>query len=450
MTMENFDFIIDYEFLNNFHIDTLREDIIIPLKKEGIFFDCICCEESILDFVKDTNIIRKKPLSKEQILFFLSEFEIRKRLYSLYQKALANQNSSGNYIGEFCNLLFEKAVEKRASDIHIETLDKTTLIRFRIDGILKIFFIFEKEFSLVLSSYIKMLSKLDITQRRVPQDGSFSIEIENKKTDFRVSSMPTIYGESVVIRVLDNLTILKKLEHLGFSPNIYKQMKESLKLSSGLILIAGPTGSGKSTTLYSMLNELNEENKKIVTIEDPVEYKMKYIQQVEVNEDLGVDFKKVLRNVLRQDPDIILIGEIRDEISLSIALQASLTGHLVFASIHATNSIETFSRLKDLNANTYLLSSCLKYIYSQRLVLRVCKKCKNIGCKVCNYSGFYGRDSIAEVLKVDENISSLIMQNKDIKEYLKQIDFKSMLEDGKDKVSNNLTTLEEVYKVIDV
>ncbi|WP_320034784.1 ATPase, T2SS/T4P/T4SS family [Halarcobacter sp.] len=215
-------------------------------------------------------------------------------------------------------------------------------------------------------------------------------------------------------------------------------------------MVAGPTGSGKSTTLYSILNELNQENKKIITVEDPVEYKIKHIQQVEINESLGIDFKTILRNILRQDPDIILIGEIRDKTSLDLALQASLTGHLVFASIHANDTLETITRLKDLEANEYLLCSSLKYIYSQRLVLKICKECNNKGCKKCNFTGFYGRCTIAEILKVEKDIFSYILDNKDIETYLKKIDFKSMLDDGKEKVKENIITLDEVYKAINV
>lgn len=262
--------------------------------------------------------------------------------------------------------------------------------------------------------------------------------------------MPTIYGESIVIRVLSNLTIAKDIKSLGFSDHIYNKIKESISLSSGLVLVAGPTGSGKSTTLYSILNELNQENKKIITVEDPVEYKMKHIQQVEINESLGIDFNTILRNILRQDPDIILIGEIRDKTSLDLALQASLTGHLVFASIHANNTLETITRLKDLKANEYLLYSSLKYIYSQRLVLKICKECNNKGCKKCNYTGFYGRCCIAEILKIDKRLSPYILENKNVETYLKEIDFKSMLNDGEEKVKENITTLDEVYKAIDV
>ena len=440
--------IIDYNLVDSFDIDFLRENLILPIKKDGIFFDIFSCIESDIDLLKNGNIIREKRLKKESILFFLDDIQRRKKLFTLCENSIINEENSINYIEEFFKILIKKAVETRSSDIHIESVENSLVIRFRIDGNLKVFYTFKKDFLKVISSYIKMISKLDITQNRAPMDGRFSLYLIDKKFDFRVSTMPTIYGESIVIRVLDNRTISKELEDLGFSKRVYNSIQEIKKLSSGLVLITGPTGSGKSTTLYSILKKLNKENKKIITIEDPVEYKIEQIQQIEVNEDLGITFQKVLRNVLRQDPDIILIGEIRDENSLAIALQASLTGHLVFASIHANNTIETLSRLKDLKADKFLLASCLRFILSQRLVLNICKKCALKGCKQCNYTGFNGRSCISEILNIDEKISSLIMEDKDIKTYLNSISFKTMLDDGKEKVNQGITTIEEVYKVI--
>ena len=296
-----------------------------------------------------------------------------------------------------------------------------------------------------------MISKLDITMSRLPMDGRFSLYVKSYKYDFRISTMPTISGESIVIRVLDNKTIKKSIEELGFSKNIYGEVENIVNLTQGLVLVSGPTGSGKSTTLYSILKKLNKENKKIITIEDPVEYKLEQTQQISVDEELGLSFSSILRTVLRQDPDILLIGEIRDTDSLNIALQASLTGHLVLASIHANDSLETLSRLIDLKADNYLLSSSLKYIISQRLVLNICQKCSKKGCEICNFTGYYNRSSIAEIIKVDETLSSFIFKNeelKNIKGYLKTQGFRSMLDDGKKKVDEGITVLEEVYKVI--
>lgn len=229
------------------------------------------------------------------------------------------------------------------------------------------------------------------------------------------------------------------------------KLKQSLKLTQGLILISGPTGSGKTTTLYSILKELNCEDKKIITVEDPVEYKIESINQVPINPKIGLSFEVVLKNILRQDPDIIFIGEIRDRFSLDIALQASLTGHLVLASIHSNSAVETITRLIDLQADPFLISTTLKLIMAQRLVLNYCKFCEANGCEKCNYTKYYDRSNIAEILKVDEKISSLIFKKADInefKEYLKAINYQTLLDDGKLKVNQNLTSIEEIYKVV--
>ena len=451
--MKIFNEIIDYSCFKEFDINKLRDALILPIKYDGIYFSCFICEESALDTLDVKELVKSKSLEKEEILFFLSDIEKRIQLYDLSKKSKNSETTNDTFIEKFFFILINKAIETRTSDIHIESASSNMLIRFRIDGRLKIFYIFEKEFLQVLSSYVKLLSKLDITMSRLPMDGRFSLDINAYKYDFRVSTIPTISGESIVLRILDNKNIKKSIKDLGFSKNIYKEVENITKLSQGLVLITGPTGSGKSTTLYSILKELNSQDKKIITIEDPVEYKVEQVQQISVNEELEFSFDNILRRVLRQDPDILLIGEIRDSSSLNIALQASLTGHLVLASIHANNSLETITRLINLQANRYLLSTSLKYIISQRLVLNICSNCKNEGCEICNFSGFYNRSSIAEVLKIDENLSSYIFANKSndvINEYLKTTSFKSMIDDGKQKVEEGLTTIDEVYKVINI
>ncbi|MDN5079520.1 GspE/PulE family protein [Aliarcobacter butzleri] len=335
--------------------------------------------------------------------------------------------------------------------MHIEMYKNLVLFKFRVDGRLKIFFTFEKEFFKSISSYIKLISNLDMTQIRLPQDGRYSLSIEDKKYDFRVSTMPTLEAESIVLRILDNKNIDKNLLTLGLTESLLHKLKQSLKLTQGLILISGPTGSGKTTTLYSILKELNCEDKKIITVEDPVEYKIESINQVPINPKIGLSFEVVLKNILRQDPDIIFIGEIRDRFSLDIALQASLTGHLVLASIHSNSAVETITRLIDLQADPFLISTTLKLIMAQRLVLNYCKFCEANGCEKCNYTKYYDRSSIAEILKVDEKISSLIFKKADInefKEYLKAINYQTLLDDGKLKVNQNLTSIEEIYKVV--
>lgn len=446
---EIFEKVIDYSLFQIFDKELLLKSLIVPIKKEGIYFEYFSCKESDYSLLNLQVIPREILITKDEINFFLSDFDLRKKLFNLSISSQKNNDNETNHLDEFFYSFINKAIVSRVSDIHIETMTKALCIRFRIDGSLKLFYTFEKNFMKSLSSYIKMISKLDVTNFRTAMDGRFSLYIKEEKYDFRVSIIPTINGESIVIRILDNKTVSKEINKLGFSKNILDSFDEIKKIRQGLVLITGPTGSGKSTTLYSLLKELSSSSKKVITIEDPVEYKLELIQQIEVNEEIGLGFQTVLRNILRQDPDIILIGEIRDTTSLSIALQASLTGHLVLASLHANNCIESLSRLLDLKADRFLLSNSLKYIFSQRLVLNICKDCNKVGCSKCNFTGFYGRSSISEVLKIDENVSSKILNNESIKEYLKTLNFKTMYEDGLQKVKENITTLEEVLKVVE-
>lgn len=443
--------VIDYNFLNTFDIDILRETLVIPIKSDSIYFMCFICEESNISKVYTYSLIKSYKLSKKEILFFLSDIENRVKLFNLVLKSKESEDIDHTFIEEFFDVIIQKSIDLRTSDIHIESLEDSMLIRFRIDGCLKVFYVFEKDFFSVLSSFIKLMSKLDITQTRLPQDGRFTKEKDKKSYDFRVSILPTINGESIVIRILDNINIKKNIKDLGFSNHIFMNLKKITTLKDGLVLISGPTGSGKSTTLYSLIKEFDFETKKIITIEDPVEYKISQVQQVHLNSDIGLGFNTVLKNILRQDPDVILIGEIRDKYSLDIALQASLTGHLVLASIHANNSIETLSRLIDLKADSYLLSTTLKYIISQRLVLNICKYCKKNTCEKCNFTGFLGRSSLCEVLKIDEHVASMIFEKKqkyEISKYLENTNFISMLDDGKEKVKKGFTSIEEVFKVV--
>ena len=443
--------IIDFSLFEKYDKEYFIKNKIIPIFEDNIYLKVAVCRSSNLNTIKDDfkKLINFIEIDELELLFILNHLDKKIRLYDLSKKSIS-QNSYEKNVQIFLEELLFFAIDLRASDIHIEKYKELVLFKFRIDGRLKIFFAFEAEFIKFISSYIKLISKLDMTQVRLPLDGRFSLNYENKKFDFRVSTMPTIDGESIVLRVLDNKNIDKNLQTLGLSLNLLEKLTESLKLTQGLILISGPTGSGKTTTLYSILKELDSEDKKIITVEDPIEYKIDSICQVPINNKIGLSFDLVLKNILRQDPDIIFIGEIRDKFSLDIALQASLTGHLVIATIHANSAVETISRLFDLQADPFLISSSLKLIMAQRLVLNYCKNCNSLGCKKCNFSRFYGRSSIAEILRIDEKLSSLIFKKvdiNDIKEYLKTINFKTLLEDGKEKVKQNITSLDEVYKV---
>ncbi len=444
--------LIDYSLFDIYDQEYLCNSLIIPLFQDDIVLKVAICKESNLVEIntKFNTALSYCEFEKQELLFFLSNLDIRKKFYKLGEKII-HSNSSDNSLEIFFNDLLSFCISKRASDIHFEVTKSFTNVRLRIDGKMKIFFVFKKELFRFLSSYIKLISNLDITQVRIPMDSRFSLELNDKNFDFRVSTMPTINSESIVLRILDKTNINKDLNSLGFDFKILEELKKILSLTQGLILITGPTGSGKTTSLYSILKELKSEEKKIITVEDPVEYKIEDISQISVNNKIGLSFEVILKNILRQDPDVIFIGEIRDKFSLDIALQASLTGHLVIATIHANSAIQTITRLIDLKADPFLLSTTLKYVLSQRLVLNYCKECTNKGCPKCNFTKFYDRSSIAELLKIDDSISSMIFkkaQLNEIEKYLNSIGFRTILEDGLDKVNNGITSIDEVYKVI--
>ncbi len=447
--------VIDYDLFSVYEKEYFLKNKIIPIKEDDISLNLLVSKESNLNSVNSdfNKVLKYTEINTNDLLFLLSFLDIKIDLYTSAKNIVSlKKDEEKKSVEKFLFLLISFSIKTRTSDIHIEQYDKTVLFRFRVDGKLKTFFSFSCELLKVLSSYIKLISNIDITQTRLPQDSRFSITLNNNETyDFRVSTMPTIDSESIVIRILDKKNINKRIEDLGLSSNIYSILKKSLKLTQGLILVTGPTGAGKTTTLYSILQELNSSEKKIVTVEDPVEYKIDSISQIVVNNKIGLSFEVILRNILRQDPDIIFIGEIRDKLSLDIALQASLTGHLVLASIHSNNSVETISRLMDLDADPFLISSSLKLILSQRLILNYCKFCEAKGCERCNYTKYYDRSCIAEAMRIDEKISSMIFKKEDInniKKYLKSIEFKTILDDGKEKVLLKITSIEEVLKVV--
>lgn len=441
--------ILDYIFINSFDINNLRNNLFLPIKKDNYFTKVALCENSSINQNSFPNQLIKEIVTyKNDILFCLSDFEIKLELYKLAKISIEEDEES--QIQKFLDILLKFAIEKKCSDIHIECEENSLKIRFRRDGVLKTFFNYDKKFYEQFSSIIKLISNLDITQKREPLNGRFEKTIESKRVDFRVSTMPTIYGESIVLRILDNTNTKKDLKSLGFDSFNLNKINNVIRKSNGLILVTGPTGSGKTTTLYSILNELNDNSKKIITIEDPIEYQIKGIQQVSINNEIGLKFNDVLKNVLRQDPDIIMIGEIRDTESLNIAIQASLTGHLVLSTLHTNDSISTLNRLFDLDAKPYLIASTLRAVIAQRLVLKICEYCKD-GCIKCNFTKFSGRISIFEVLEIDDDISFLINKkasNKEILELVKNKGFKTIFEDAKDKVALGLTTFDEVYKVI--
>jgi type IV pilus assembly protein PilB len=376
------------------------------------------------------------------------------------------------------NLIILRAVKEGASDIHIEPFGEETLkVRYRIDGILHDVMSLPRKLQLAVISRIKIMSDLDIAERRLPQDGRIQVNVTGRKINIRVSILPAVTGESAVLRILDPSSILLELDSLGFSPDILPKFTSLIKKPNGIILVTGPTGSGKSTTLYTTLNLLNSTEKKIMTIEDPVEYRLKGISQVQAKPKIGLTFAAGLRSFLRQDPDIMLVGEIRDKETAEIAVQAALTGHIVLSTLHTNDAPSSVIRLIDMGIEPFLISSSVIGIIAQRLVRRICPKCKKEikitpdvekildgyeinsnevtlyrgeGCPYCKNTGYKGRVAIFELMVISENIRDLISKNASTGK-LREAAIKEgmclLKDDGIKKVCEGTTTIDEVLRV---
>lgn len=375
------------------------------------------------------------------------------------------------------NRLILNAVEIRASDIHFEPFEHEFVVRYRIDGILHEVDSPPHRLHAAIISRVKIMAKLDIAERRLPQDGRIKLKISDKEIDFRVSTVPTVYGESLVMRILDRDTLVLDLEKLGFPEQILKKYHELISQPYGMILVTGPTGSGKTSTLYTTLAKINSPEFKIITLEDPVEYQLNGINQIQVNPKIGLKFTSGLRAIVRQDPDIILVGEIRDKETADIAIQSALTGHLLFSTLHTNDSCGAISRLLDMGVENFLLSSTLLGVLAQRLVRVICPFCKEQtlpeerliksmgidkdqadrlsfyqgkGCEECRHTGFRGRIAIFEFLLIDEEIRKEII-NRSSTETIKKTALKKGLftlrQDGWEKVKLGQTTISEVLRV---
>ena len=368
---------------------------------------------------------------------------------------LAVQNVfSSNLSGEvqavkFVNELLELAVKQNASDIHIEPLETVTRIRLRIDGLLCTAVEVLRSNHSAIVSRIKIICGMDIAEKRLPQDGRVEVEVGSSKVDLRVSTLPVINGEKVVIRLLEKSQKLLELEALNFSESNLKIYKQLINSPHGIILLTGPTGSGKSTTLYATLKKLNDETKNIITIEDPVERTLEGINQIAVNNKAGLTFATGLRSIVRQDPNIIMVGEIRDGETAKIAVQAALTGHLVFSTLHTNNAIGAVTRLLDIGIEPFLLSAALRGVVAQRLVRTICPYCEG-GCEHCNHTGYKGRIAVQEVLQITPKLQNLITHGAEESMFLETVrksGFTTIQEDCLTKVQAGRTTMEEYYRV---
>lgn len=376
------------------------------------------------------------------------------------------------------NLIISRAVEMRASDIHVEPFEKTLKVRYRVDGVLQEIESPPRQLAPAVISRIKIISKLDIAEKRVPQDGRLKMRILGKEIDFRVSTVPTLYGESVVLRLLDKDSIaLIELAQLGMGEDLEQRFKELIVKPHGIVLVSGPTGSGKTTTLYACLNQLNDSTKKILTVENPVEYQLEGINQIHVNEKVGLTFAAGLKTMMRQDPDLIMVGEIRDTETAEVSIQASLTGHMVFSTIHTNDAPGAINRLLDMGIDDYLLVSTLLGVLGQRLVRLICPNCKEAyapdvgfhkhiykqvddpttvefyrgkGCKNCNDSGYKSRMGVYELFVLDDEIRQLIMQKPDISKLralARKKGLRHLRDDAWRKVLLGQTSVAELFRV---
>ena len=432
----------------------LEENILVSLLNQA--YSLVSSAETVMG-----------EISGEDLKIFSSDAELPKDLLELKDEAP---------VIKLLNALLLEAVKERASDIHIEPYERELEVRFRVDGILKRLLTPPKIIHEALISRIKILANLDIAEKRLPQDGRIRVVVGGKDIDIRVSIIPTFFGERAVLRILDRMKGIMSLEELGLSDKKLERFSSILTRSNGIILVTGPTGSGKTTTLYGSLLKIYSEEKNIITIEDPVEYQIKGVGQIQVNPKINLTFAAGLRSILRQDPDIIMVGEIRDRETAEIAVQASLTGHLVLSTLHTNDAPSALTRLLDMDIEPFLVASSLTGVLAQRLVRKNCSFCSepvklsveekeklkalgyhNIdvvyqgsGCPECRGKGYLGRTGIFELLLVDEEIKNLIITKQDartIKEKAVANGMETLLDDGISKVKEGLTTLEEVLRV---
>jgi general secretion pathway protein E len=483
---------MDYQLIDQVPLAQLKKYIVIPISQDDMnvtiaFSDPLNIEaQEAIQRLFPRKLVKIAIATKKQIQAYLFKVELKNSVRGLVKKIRDELNSitsleqqqEASSILLLIDVILKACIRSRASDIHIEPTEKNCVVRARVDGKLAEIFIFEKDIYPPLASRLKLLANLDIAEKRKPQDGRFSTAVGDREYDFRISTLPILYGESIVMRILDKEKALVKLEDAGMDTASYNKLLKGLKEPFGIILVTGPTGSGKTTTLYGALNELRNIEDKVITVEDPVEYRMNLIQQVQVNPKVGLSFADALRSILRQDPDKIMIGEIRDQETLEIAIKAALTGHMVISTLHTNDAISAIPRMVDMGIENYLISGALVAIQAQRLVRKICPNCKSVenvplstleefgdlipknailykgkGCKDCNDTGYMGREMICEVLNVTEELSSLIAKGA-TKDVLMQQAIKDgfigLFENGVQKVLDGITSLEEVLRVAKV
>ena len=479
---------IDYNLARKIPSAQLKHLGALPLKEDEVnvyvaFRDLFDVEvQDQIANIFNRKILKVVVCDTTKLDKVLSKMELNESVSSLIAQIRQEISSTSTDDGgessgilRLIETILKTAISSRASDIHIESSEKNCIVRCRIDGMLAEIFVFDKDIYPPLVSRLKMLSNLDIAEHRKPQDGRFSVQVLGRDYDFRISTLPVIHGESVVMRILDKTKAIIKLSELGMLEDNLAKFSRLTRTPYGMILVTGPTGSGKTTTLYAALNDIKSVEKKMITVEDPVEYQMDMIQQVHVNEKAGLTFASSLRSILRQDPDIVMIGEIRDQETLRIAIQAALTGHLVFSTLHTNDAISAVARVVEMGIEPYLVSGSLIGVEAQRLVRKLCPHCKQkitltpmqldhiihlipddfafyapVGCEKCSQTGYLGREMISEILPISDKISSLIAKNATKEELTSTAlaeGFKDFFTDGIRRAAMGITSIPEVYRV---
>jgi len=413
-------------------------------------------------------------LGKQIVLLDESEANIKQYLASNFRKRDQSHSEAFQYSSDFLEKLLATAKHIGSSDIHFEIYEERCRVRLRLDGKLKEYFIIEQEQYPIIVNKLKIKAGLDISEKRLPQDGRISIKTELEEFDIRVSSLPTLHGEKIVLRILSKDADHIELSDLGFTDKELKSYLETIKRPNGIVLISGPTGSGKTTTLYATLKLLNDEKTNILTIEDPIEYTLEGINQVQLKENIGLDFSSTLRTFLRQDPDVIMVGEIRDAKTANMAIRAALTGHLVLSTIHTNSAWATVSRLIDMDIPAFLIASTLNVSVAQRLVRKLCPDCKKetpilksdfpdqfeipstlktqyvpVGCHSCYFTGYQGRKAIYEIIPITKALVTSIKNNRlEIDDYLKTAGIATLKTNAIELIQKGITSVEEVYPLL--
>ncbi|GAC90793.1 type II secretion system protein E [Anoxybacillus flavithermus NBRC 109594] len=479
---------IDPKLMNLVPKEFAKRNMLIPLKQEGDRLFVAMADPMDFFAIDDLRLstgfhIEVAIASKDDILRAINKYydiddSVEEFLNIAPQQEVREQEKlveDDSPIVKLVNQILQMAVEQRASDIHIDPHETKVVIRYRIDGILRTERALPKHMQGMLTARIKILANMDITEHRVPQDGRIKMNIDFHPIDLRVSTLPTIYGEKIVMRVLDLGAALNDLNKLGFNKINLQRFIQLIEQPTGIVLITGPTGSGKSSTLYAALNRLNGEHVNIITIEDPVEYQLEGVNQIQVNPNVGMTFAEGLRSILRQDPNIIMVGEIRDRETAEVAIRASLTGHLVLSTLHTNDALSTVARLIDMGVEPFLVATSLSGVVSQRLVRRVCRDCqeeheptkreidifarrglkiekvmRGRGCPTCNMTGYKGRIALHELMVMSDDMRKVILNGEPLSK-LREIAIKNkmifLIDDGLLKVKQGLTTTEEVLRV---